>query len=345
LEALTAGNVQRMVPIARAGEGIFEDHIAVSPTGNLLAVATAGGVLLVDTATGQRRSFLASPSSVESVAFSPDGRQLAAIHREPGQEVFASGDLAGLPVSNPILTMVDLATGKARYERNLSGSDCGKYAAWDLAFAPDGKTLVFRDFYSLIGHARTDHLCLLSTGDGALLRPISIDLPWRTASPVVFTPDGKQLMVSGRETSTEVSSIPTTRIRIIETDTGKLLREIDGQGMVYDMALSPDGATLALADQRGARLLSVQDGRLFGHVGEHMREAISVGFTPDGTKLALGSLDGTASLWSIRDGQRQWQSTAWKPYSLLNAEDAAGEIWDMAFSSDGAVLLPWPRPI
>lgn len=339
LEMLSAANVQRITPIARAGEGTFGDHLVVSPLGDVLAAATAGGVLLVDAATGQRRSFLPASSSVESLAFSPDGQQLATIHREPGQEVFTTGELAGQPVNHPVFTLYDLQTGKVRYSLNLAGRDCGQYAAWDLAFAPDGKTLIFRDFYSQIGHSRTDHLCLLSISDGALLRSIPIELPWQSVSPVLFTPDGKQLVLPVVESSTEGSPLPTTRVNFYDGTTGTLLREIDGQGLVHDLALSPDGSILALADQRGARLLSVQDGTLLGHIGEHNREVFAVAFSPDGAALALGSLDGTVSTWSVKDDQLMWQTETSTPYLPWNIDDVVAEIWDLEFSPNGSTLF------
>ncbi len=337
LETLSAANIQSMIPLVSVGEGTFGDHLAVSPAGDVLAIATAGGVLLVNATTGQRRSFFPASSRVESLDFSPDGQQLATIHREPGQEVIPSGELAGQQVYNPLLTIYDSATGQVRFSLNLSGSGCGHYAAWDLSFAPDGKSLVLRDEYSQLGHTRTDDLCVFSASDGALIRAIPIDLPWRSTSPVLFTPDGRQMILG--VTSTEGSTPPTTRVRFYDAATGALLREIDGQGSLNDLALSADGSTLALADPSGAHLLSVQDGSLLGHYGDHSREVLSVAFSPDGTQLALGSLDSTVSVWSLADGQKGWQSAVWRPYTILKEEDGTGEIWDLAFSPNGAVLF------
>lgn len=339
LEVISPDNAARIVPIARIGEGTFVDHLAVSPDGNLLAISTEGGVLLVDASNGKRRSFLPSPTEVDSLAFSPDGMQIATIHRESGADVLSSGDLAGTPIYHPVLRLYEVLSGMMKYSLNLSERGCGEYAAWDLAFSPDGKTVAFRDEYSLIGHARTDNLCLLSAPDGTLLRSIPIEPPWRSTSPVVFTPDGSQLVISVVETSTQGQLFPVTRVRFFETSTGTLLRELDGQGILHDLALSPDGSTLALSDQSGARLLSVQNGSLLGYCGDHTREVFSVVFSPDGTQLALGSLDGTISIWSVSDNQKKWQSTAWKPYSILKTEDGTGEIWDLAFSTDGAIVF------
>jgi WD40 repeat protein len=338
-DVLTSDNVQRLVPVARVGEGIFGDHVVVSPSGDDLAVATAGGVLLMDAANGHRKTFFASPSKVESLAFSPNGQMLAVIHREPGSEVIGSDELAGKQVSNPILTMYDLVTGKAYYSLNLAGHGCGQYAAWDLSFAPDGNSLVIRDFYSQLGHARTDNLCLFSASDGAFLRSIAIELPWQSISPVLITSDSKQLVLTVVDTNSEDSSMPITRVNFYDLTTGLLVREINGQGLAHDLALSMDGATLALADQSGARLLSVQDGSLLGHFGEHDREVFSVAFSPDGATLALGSLDGTVSAWSVKDHLPLWQTVPWMPYSPWNMEDMAGEIWDLVYSPDGATLF------
>ena len=339
LEKITLENVNQLEMLAQVGEGIFYDEIQVSPNGTVLAVATAGGILLVDAGNGQRLSFLPTPNAVDSLAFSPDGKHLAAVHREPGAEVMTTGDTAGLPIYSPILSIYDLASGNLTLSLNLSGRGCGQYAAWDLAYSPDGETLAFRDYYSWLGHDRTDNLCLLSATDGSLLRAIPVNLPWETASPVLFSPDGQRLFVSVVDQTTAGYTTPVTQVHVYEASTGSLIQEFDGLGVIYNMALSQDGERLALATQQGARLLSAKDGSRLVEFGSHTREVRSVAFSLDGTKLALGSLDGTVSVWVVPEGNPLWQAPAWSHASTLASEAFEAEIWDLAFTPDGEVLF------
>jgi WD40 repeat protein len=325
--------------LARVGEGTFGDHLAVSPDGGRLAVATTGGVLLADAASGTRSNFYPAPGGVDSLAFSPDGGRLAIAYRVPGPDLIATGDMAGLLIFHPVLAVVDLASGGTLFSLGLAGRGCGDYAAWDLAYAPDGRTLVFRDHYSLSGQGRAGNLCLLSAQDGSLRRAITIEPPWQTASPTQFSPDGRSLFVGVAGQGSVAGTAPNTRVRVYDAAEGSLVREFDGLGSIHDLALSPNGKWLALADDQGARLLSAQDGGLQVNFGQHSREVESLVFSPDGATLALGSLDGTASLWSAPDGRLLWQSEPWKPGSAIYRESPEAEIWDLAFSPDGQNLF------
>lgn len=339
LENITLENINQLKMLAQVGEGIFYDVIQVSPDGTVLAAATAGGILLVDAGNGQRLSFLPAPTAVDSLAFSPDGKHLAAVHREPGAEVMTTGETTGKPIYQPNLHVYDLASGNLTLSLNLSRRGCGQYAAWDLVYSPDGETLVFRDYYSWLGHDRTDNLCLLSATDGSLLRAIPVDLPWETASPALFSPDGQRLFVAVVDQTTAGYTTPVTRVHVYEASTGSLIRDFDGLGVIYDMARSPDGERLALATQQGARLLSTQDGSRLAEFGSHTREVRSVAFSPDGTKLALGSLDGAVSLWAVPEGNSLWQAPAWIHAFTLASEAFEAEIWDIAFAPNGEVLF------
>lgn len=339
LEKITLENVRQLELLAKVGEGTFGDVIRISPDKKVIAAATAGGVLLIDAGNGQRLGFYPTSTAIDSLAFSPDGKNLAAVHREPGEEQMTTGETAGTPIYHPVLDVIQIASGEQVLSLNLSGRGCGQYVAWDLAYSPDGKTLVFRDYYSWLGHDRTDNLCLLSAAEASLLRAIPVEQPWETTSPAVYSPDGQRLFVAVVDRDTAGYTTPVTRVRVYEASTGNFVREFDGLGIIHDMALSPDGERLALATQQGARLLSTQDGSWLAEFGSHVREVWSVAFSPDGTTLALGSLDGTVSLWEVPGGNPLWQAPAWVLASSFSSEAFEAEIWDLAFSPDGSVLF------
>ena len=103
---------------ARFGKGIVTD-IKYSPDGMRLAVAGSTGIWLYDVQTGDERDlFTDHTNSVNSVAFSPDGRTLA------------TGAWNGIVLLWDIETDNPLRTLKAnRYEIN------------DVCFSPDGSKL------------------------------------------------------------------------------------------------------------------------------------------------------------------------------------------------------------
>ncbi len=343
LETLSVANAGRIAALAQVGEGLFGDVFQVSPDGTLLAVAAAGGMVLYHAADGERAGFLPAPNQIESLAFSPDSRYLAEVHRVPGDERYTSTDLASFRIQKPILTVWDLESGGQAYSQDLSGRGCGQYAAWDLAYSPDGSTIAFRDFYSLLGHDRTDNLCLLSAVDGALLRTLPVEEPWQSASPLAFSPDGGQLLVAVTDRASLSAGMPLTRVRIYDTAGGGLLRELDGLGSVNDLDLSLDGSTLALAVPDGMRLLSIADGAPLAVIplpdGVSNGQAQTLAFSPDGAALALGFSDGTAGLWSIAAGGWLWQAPAWDRDPAIYTGETGNLVWDVAFSPDGQMLF------
>jgi WD40 repeat protein/tetratricopeptide (TPR) repeat protein len=99
-----------------------------------------------------------------------------------------------------------------------------------------------------------------------------------------------------------------------------------GQGMLYGMALSPDGSLLAVATSLGIYLhdaTTLDQVRLI-QTGVWI---FSVAFSPDGQMLASGADDGTTQLWQVSDG-----------LLLDTLEGHANRVNGVAFSPDGEVL-------
>ena len=105
----------------RLGKGNIND-VKFSQDGTLLAVATGIGVWLYDAPTGAEILLLDNkPQNVRTIAFSPDGRTLAAGGQGPGQTQFNYGT-------------IDTAA-----QVSAMGKGIGSVGV--LAFSEDGKTL------------------------------------------------------------------------------------------------------------------------------------------------------------------------------------------------------------
>jgi Tol biopolymer transport system component len=75
-----------------------------------------------------------------------------------------------------------------------------------------------------------------------------IMLPEQGAGPVALSPDGKQFAVA--------SSRPGSRIRLIEVETGRELRKIDGlRSVVRSLAFMPDGKRLVSGMEDSSALI------------------------------------------------------------------------------------------
>jgi WD40 repeat protein len=243
--------------------------LAFQPRGTLLAVGTGvpgekGGVRLLDWRQHKWRGSIATNVDVlTGVAFSPDGKTLAATSADHSAVLYRIED------SGARLARAFALTGHSA-------------AVQAIAFSPDGQTLVTASVdRSLKVWSATDGKLLRSFGQhtdavhALAFRPVTPDRPdappycasggddrtvrvWqptigrmvrivrRHDGPVlalVFTPDGRSLFSAGREGI----------IRRIDADSDEVLGEWRASGdWIYSLAVSPDGRTLAAGDWSGA---------------------------------------------------------------------------------------------
>jgi WD40 repeat protein len=71
------------------------------------------------------------------------------------------------------------------------------------------------------------------------------------------------------------------------------------------LAVSPDGQWLACADGNGISIWDPASGALSWRFEGHTKEVRSVAFSPDGSLVASGSLDGLIKVWSVMGEQAQ----------------------------------------
>ncbi|HZT81324.1 MAG TPA: tetratricopeptide repeat protein, partial [Gemmataceae bacterium] len=186
-------------------------YLVCSPDGRTLATARQadqkgiGEVKLWDAAGKESKALLGEVGLVNVLAFSPDGKLLAA----------GGGRLKGEA------WLWDVAAGKQR--QPLQGHD---YNVTAVAFSPDGKRLATA--------SQDDTIRLWDAATGRGLGVLSGHAGWVLA--VAFSPDGKSLASGGLDGTVRLWDVKGKRQR------GELRGRA---GWVYGVAFAPDGKALA----------------------------------------------------------------------------------------------------
>ena len=155
--------------------------------------------------------------------------------------------------------------------------------AGNVAFSPDGRLLavVGRNGRITLWNART----LRSAGE---LRGLRAD-----AQALAFSPDGRFLAAA------EALFTPP-RMRVWDVRRRELTRFRSDSAPSGSLAFSPDGRWVAAENGFGADVLDARSGRLVKSV-EIDGASRSVAFSPDGSRLVIGSSDGTIHFFSTDD--------------------------------------------
>jgi WD40 repeat protein len=239
---------------------------------------------------------------VGSVAFSPDGRTLAAAG---GTSVAARGSSVGL-----------WEVGTGRRLATLPG------VASPVTFSPRGGALATAGEKDIVVWDVAQHSKLASfpAGNGG---------NGGGAGPIAVSPDGRTLAIGGVD-STKI--ILWDLVRRVQVSTlaiqppGQTAPAATGN---FALAFSPDGQTLAANGPDGSDILlwdtssgvPVADLR-----GGHDRGVFSLTFSPDGRTLASGGHDAKVILWDVAKRAK------------LAGLQADGDVWSVAFNPDGRTL-------
>jgi len=233
----------------------------------------SGAVKIFDVETGQPTTTLAESKNVVCrLALSPDGKSLAV------------GD------ADAHVYVWDLATGQL-----AKTIDAHKGWVLGLAFSPDGKRL------ATAGTDQTLQVWDVSNWE----RIIQYNLA-ATAHAATFSPDSKTVIAAVGGLDEE----PSLRTGRIDADVEQASRRAPktqtmstGTGAPLDIVWPVKGAYLfAACDDSTVR--AYQNGAKFtAPLRGHADWVYGVAATPDGTKVASGSADGTVKLWSITGGK------------------------------------------
>jgi WD40 repeat protein len=235
-----------------------------------------GQAILFDLETGDQRALLRSDThSVQAVAFSPDGGQIAIAEkpyiRWQGVSRVKLWDVA-TPRQAKLLTTV-------RHDLQC------------LAFSPDGSVLACgtegKENRRFVGEA-----LLIDRRTGTVKRRLKQE---GSVYSLAFAPDGSTLALGG-----------TGGYALWNLETGKVTRTLrkHPRGSVGCVAFSPDGTIIAtgshLAKEAGdIRLWATASGELKRELPGHRGATTSLAFSPDSTLLASGGGDDRVRLWDL----------------------------------------------
>ncbi|GAP05640.1 MAG TPA: hypothetical protein DEQ80_04850 [Anaerolinea thermolimosa] len=267
----------------------------LSPDFSLVAAHGDGLVELIRTADGARLTTLPLEDTPPgSMAFSPDGTTLAVAYPDARRDYQNTNrvEVYRLPEGDKLFTLWGGGGVEGLSERLIS-----------LAFSPDGRWIAA----------------------GFANRVVRV---WANqAGAVRFTLNGSALPLQ-LAFSSDGELIASSAVDVWAVSRGELVAtSLTHFEMIQEMALSPDGQTLALAGFDTIELRSLADGRLIRQITGLPGPVRGISFYPGAQTLAAAAGDGLVRLYRVRDGRF---------LSMLG--EAGPPLWAVAFSPDSRWL-------
>ena len=315
---ITSDNANSLIEVNFLEKSNISDF-AWSPDGNFLAIATDGGLYLVDRLTFQENKLGKGKRYYgmgDIICFSPDGRLLAVSHGRRGVEIFdvevkqllltfnKFDDLYNFAIKfSPDSTTLAIGygpggwlemPGQVKFLDISSGEIVDEFSHGGLARILEFTNNQKRDLLAGISGTGQVHIwnvaekIELLTFAGTKGRGYAID----------FSPDNKLIAVGGSRSEKNDNS---PELNLFNAQTGELVHALEGhEWAIHSVAFNADGNLLASASwDNYVRLWDTRTGEQVTLL--EVAGASSVGFSPDGTTLAtVGFVDGL-KLWAVSE--------------------------------------------
>ncbi len=325
---------------ARLGRGWIK-NITYSPDSKQLVVVSTIGTWIYDVNTGEERALYTGPmASVDSVAFSPDGKtltgrnsnELYSLDVTTGTYLFtiplktyfgsdATPTLGFLPNGNTVVSwshgdaiqLWDATTGQ---HKKTIGDRSDRT---NLTFSPDGSKIV----YSKGSHGNMTKIHLWDVTTEKHVKTLSDHI--HQVESLVYAPDGKTFASVDKPINwSNVSGTKDFNILIWDAENSTLKHRITCDIYVDLVQYSPNSKTLAAGTDRDIKfyLWDVLSGKRKHTLAGHAPFA----YSPDGKTIASGS-GNTIILWDAETGQQ-----------LQTLNGHVSRITSLLYSPDGKTL-------
>jgi len=243
---------------------------------------------IVDIASKKSRPFVTGKVNVRGISWTPDGSGISFLAKRGNDK---STSLYVIPVDG----------GEARrllaHDTSIAGYD----------WRPDGKEIAFlatkkddpakkklrdKGFNAepYEEDLKNTHIWIASSAWDAKDKPRLIEVEG-SASELHWSPDGKQLVAAVAPTALIDHHYMYRRIRVIDAQSGKVLKKIENPGKIDQIAWSPNGKQLAflsgedINDPGHGRLMiaDIQTGQLRHITGDYLPDVIGINWSSDGT--------------------------------------------------------------
>ncbi|HEX5138596.1 MAG TPA: protein kinase [Planctomycetota bacterium] len=267
---------------------------------------------------------------VRDLVFRPDGAAIACASFDGSVKVYDVGTRE--PLAD--VHLIDTTTGCVRYSpdgsRIYAGVADGSIRVLDgRSYEPVGSWKAHGgSVFSLAPHpggrwlASTSQDTTMAVWDLSTGREVFREAGSVWIWSAVFSPDGSLLASSGTDGTPRVE-----RVRLRETGSWRIVRDLVHPADVITIAFSPDGSLLATgARDGGVRLWDVRTGQCRCTMSCVPAYVERVAFSPDGTRVAVAT-GRTVQIWDPATGAR-----------LLTLRAGIVDLLGVSFSPDGTVL-------
>ncbi|HYH65261.1 MAG TPA: hypothetical protein VD866_11255, partial [Urbifossiella sp.] len=293
--------------------------VAFAPGGRLVATSSfmRGDpvVRLWEPDTGKLVRTLDSgvPAGVPAVAFSPDGRTLAAASWDFDRKV----------------RLWDVATGALRHA--MAGHEAGCTC---LVFSADGKRIATGDSYGSTSRENAGRVCVWDADAGKLLRELRGARG--SVRRVAFTPDGKHVLAAAEG------------VFVFDTETGQAVGDPIADGKrLWGLSVAPDGRHLATTDEHGRLRVWEFPSRRQVPFASPAGKSVNVAFAPDGRTLAVIREGGEVEVRRVPTGEvvgrlagvpgdrRVFFSPDGRRLATAGNEESSAVVWEISAGGVG----------